>query len=228
MELNKCPNCSGKLELSDNRNRLVCKYCGSEFTLDDTTRKEVGDSPVSKDWFVYEWDYKKLLDNPNTAPTVSAFVRTLNDYDSSEKIVQYMRDYLLNFNEISAPGIREENMRDIVNRISGNLQTSEKIILYNDDGIFVHGKTGKVITDKRVLFIEKKTVREIMHVNIPYLLFGYSMGLPQINIGEKYSNSIGIFNSHFDLQGVATALICTLSFEQKPDRPKIRLMDSLK
>ena len=139
-----------------------------------------------------------------------------------------MRDYLLNFNEISAPGIREENMRDIVNRISGNLQTSEKIILYNDDGIFVHGKTGKVITDKRVLFIEKKTVREIMHVNIPYLLFGYSMGLPQINIGEKYSNSIGIFNSHFDLQGVATALICTLSFEQKPDRPKIRLMDSLK
>ena len=85
-----------------------------------------------------------------------------------------------------------------------------------------------MITDKRVLFIEKKTVREIMHVNIPYLLFGYSMGLPQINIGEKYSNSIGIFNSHFDLQGVATALICTLSFEQKPDRPKIRLMDSLK
>ena len=28
-QLNKCPNCNGKLELSSNRTRLVCPYCGT-------------------------------------------------------------------------------------------------------------------------------------------------------------------------------------------------------
>ena len=49
MELNKCPNCSGKLALAKNRKRLVCSYCGSEFPLDEATRNEIGDQPVNMD-----------------------------------------------------------------------------------------------------------------------------------------------------------------------------------
>ena len=40
MELNKCPNCNGKLELAANRKRMVCAFCGSEFTLDDTPKRK--------------------------------------------------------------------------------------------------------------------------------------------------------------------------------------------
>ena len=57
MELNKCPNCSGKLALAKNRKRLVCSYCGSEFPLDEATRNEIGDQPVNMDWFIYDWEY---------------------------------------------------------------------------------------------------------------------------------------------------------------------------
>ena len=228
MELNKCPNCNGKLELSDNRMRLVCKFCGSEFTLDDTTKQEVGDNPIFKDWFIYEWDYQKLIGNPKYNAGPQAFIRALNEYDSAAQIEQYIRDYLMNFDEISAPGIREKNLGDISKRISGSMSPDERIILYNDDGIFVHGKTGVVITNKRTFFIEKKTFKEIAHVTVPYLLFGYSVGLPEIKLGEQYSNNIGIFNSHFELMGTAAALICALGFEQRPDRPKIRLTSSVK
>ena len=104
----------------------------------------------------------------------------------------------------------------------------ERIICYNDDGIFVHGKTGVVITNKRTFFIEKKAFKQIAHTAVPYILFGYSVGLPEIKLGEPYANNIGTFTSHFDLMGTAAALICMLAFEEKPDRPKIRLTSSVK
>lgn len=228
MELNKCPNCSGKLELSSNRTRLVCSYCGSEFSLDETTKQEVCDNPIHKDWFIYDWEYQKLIDNPKYSEGVNAFVRTLNEYDSADAIEQYMRDYLMTFDEISAPGIRENNHKDIAKRLSSVLTPDERIILYNDDGIFVRGKTGRVITNKRTFFVEKKSFKDIMHTAVPYIFFGYSVGLPEIKLGEQYANNLGIFNSHFELMGTAAALICALSFEQKPDRPKIRLTSSVK
>ena len=227
-QLNKCPNCSGKLELSSNRTRLVCPYCGSEFKLDETTKQEVGDNPIRKDWFVYEWDYQKLIGNPKYNVGVNAFIRTLNEYDSSEKIIEYMRDYLMNFDEISAPGIREDKMSEIARRVAGNMSPDEKIICYNDDGIFVRGKTGVVVTTKRTFFVEKKNIKEIMHTAVPYMLFGYSVGLPELKLGEPYANNISTFNSHFDLMGTVGALIATLAFEQRPDRPKIRLTSNVK
>ncbi|MCR5383167.1 MAG: hypothetical protein K6E72_00790 [Saccharofermentans sp.] len=228
MELNKCPNCNGKLELAPSRKRMICPYCGSEFTLDDTTKEEIGDNPIHKDWFIYEWDYQKLTENPKYNVPVNAFVRTLNEFDSAEKIEQYMRDFLFKFDEISAPGIREKNYADIAKRLSGSMTPGEHIICYNDDGIFVRGKTGVVITNKRTVFVDKKSFKDIMHSAVPYMLFGYSVGLPEIKLGEQYANNIGIFNSHFDLMGTAAALICTLAFEQNPDRPKIRLTSNVK
>ncbi len=223
IQINKCPNCSGKMEPSYDRNVMVCPYCGSEFTMHESVKKAMENAPVNKDWFVYEWDYKMLTGNAKMNPTVTSFVRTLNDYETSAQVIDYMRTYLMGYGEISAPGLREEKMRGILPRISSRLDPDEKVILYDDNGLFVHGKTGTVITTKRTFLIEKKTVKEIMHVAVPYLFFEYSLGLPGIKLGEQYANSIGIFNSHFDLQGTAAALICFLSFEINRSRPKIKL-----
>ncbi|MBP5262508.1 MAG: hypothetical protein J6Z43_10335 [Clostridiales bacterium] len=226
MELNKCPNCSGKLELAKNRSKMVCPYCGSEFSLDEATQKHIDANPIAKDWFVYDWDYKKLMDNPSCRESITAFIRTLNDYDSAEKIEEYMRNYLMSASDVSAWGINEANMTGIADRLYSHMLPGERIILYYDDGIFAHGKTGIVVTDKRTFFVEKKTHREIMHVNIPYILFGYSVGTVEVKLGEKYLNNIGSFAARYDLQGAVAALICSLGFEQKPDRPKIRLTGS--
>ena len=223
MELNKCPNCSGKLQPSANRSKMICPYCGSEFAIDQDTKKALADEPINKDWFIYEMNCSELIANPKFAPTLSAFVRTLNEFNSSEEVVNYMREYMFSYDELSAPGIREEKMSGIMSRIAPKLESGEKVILYNDDGIFVRGKTGVVITDKRTLIVEKKVITEIKHSSVPYIFFEYSIGLPSVKLGEKYKNSIGIFNSHFDLQGTVAALICFYSFENNPGRPRIRL-----
>ncbi|MCR5060239.1 MAG: hypothetical protein K6A80_04290 [Saccharofermentans sp.] len=224
MELNKCPNCSGKLQPSSNRNKMVCPFCGSEFAMDSTAKDIIESEPINKDWFIYEWDYKKLTDISNFTTTLNSFVRTLNEFNSSAEVEKYMRDYMMNYDAVSAPGLREENMSGIMARISPMLEPGERVILYDDSGMIVKGKIGVVITDKRTLFIEKKVIKEMKHTAIPYLYFEYSIGLPSIRLGEKYSNSIGIFNSHFDLQGTVAALVCFYSFEIDRSRPKIRLI----
>ncbi len=228
MELNKCPNCSGKLELAPNRKRLICSYCGSEFPLDEVTKQEIGGQPVNNDWFIYDWNYEKLMENPACKTVVSSFIRGLNEYVASGDLEKYIREYLMNFDEASAMGIREDKMKGIIQRFSGSFLPGERVIIYNDDGIFVHGKTGTLVTTKRTFFIEKKAHKEIMHTAIPYINFGYSVGLPDLKLGEKYAHNIGSFNSHYDLMGSVAALIVMLAFEQKPDRPKIRLTDTIK
>lgn len=224
MEINRCPNCSGKLELSTSKTKMTCPFCGSEFTVDDATKATLAEGFAEKDWFIYDWDYNKIKGNLQLYTSVSSFLRALNDFGTASKIEEYMKNYLMNYDEVSAPGIREDKMRGIMARIGGSIQPDERIILYDDDGIFVHGKTGTVITDKRTLLVEKKKITNIPHSGIPYLLFEYSVGLPGIKLGEQYANNIGIFNSHFDLQGTAAALICAFCFEENPTRPKIRLL----
>ncbi len=224
MEINRCPNCSGKLELSTSKTKMTCPFCGSEFTVDEKTKAANTEGFAEKDWFIYEWDYNKIKANSQLYTCVSSFIRAINDFGSASKIEEYMKNYLMKYDEISAPGIREDKMRGIRSRIAGYLQPDERVILYDDNGLFIHGKTGTVITDKRTLLVEKKKDTNIPHSGIPYLLFEYSVGLPGVKLGEQYANSIGIFNSHFDLQGTAAALICALSFGDDPERPKIRLL----
>lgn len=230
MELNKCPNCSGKLALAKNRKRLVCSYCGSEFPLDETTKSEISGQPVNMDWFIYDWDFESLMANDACKTVVQSFIRTLNEFETSSRIESYIREYLMGFDDVSANGIREENMRDVVRRLMPNFLPDERVILFYDDGVLIHGKTGILITNKRTFFVERKAFKDVKHVTIPYIDISCSMGYPRVRLGDKYTNDIGGgsgFISHFDLEGAVTALICAFAFEERPDRPKIRLTDSL-
>ena len=230
MELNKCPNCSGKLELAKNRKRLVCSYCGCEFALDEATKTEISGQPVNMDWFIYEWDYESIKELSACNTVVQAFIRTLNDYETSSGIEAYMREYLMGFEDVSANGIHEDNMNGIVKRISPEFLPGERVVFYYDDGVFAHGKTGVVITDKRTYFVERKNVTSVAHVTIPFINISLSLGYPCVHLGDKHRNDIGGYcgyASHFDLLGAAMALICAFAFEQRPDRPKIRLTDSI-
>ena len=203
---------------------MVCSFCGSEFALDKKTKTTIEEGYADKDWFIYEWDYKKIMETPKLSDSVKAFLRALNEFGTSSKIEEYIKNFLMKYDGVSAPGLHEEKMEGIKPRIAQYLKPGERVILYDDDGLFSHGKTGVVLTDKRTLKIEKKNILDIPHTSIPYIRFGYSFGVPDIKLGEEYSNDLGIFNSQYELLGTVTALICAFSFEATPDRPKMRLI----
>ncbi len=229
MELNKCPNCSGKLELAANRKKMVCPYCGSEFSLGEGTDTEEtagASGPINKDWFIYEWNLDQFNDIPKCKTVIDSFIRFLNEYDSAKALEEHIRTYLLTGNDISAPGIREQNMAGIMSRISSDVTPGEHVVLYYDDGLFSHGKTGVVVTETRTLFVEKKKIDSIEHSRLPYLLFEYSVGLPSVKLGERYSRNLTSMGSNFELVGAVAALVCLYSFEANPGRPKIKLVSA--
>ena len=225
MKQNICPNCTGRLEPSPNRRKLICPYCGSEFASDiDIDEAFKNGDLINKDWFICDWKYDELMSKPASNTAVTAFVKYLNEYGSSDKLEEFIRTYLMDGDDISAPGIREEKMSGIKARVSSFLEADEHIVLYNDDALFIHGKTGLVITDKRALFVGKKKVTDVPYSKVPYLFFGYSFGLPEIRLGERYDNNISPMGSNYELVGAVAALICFFSFEKDPGRPKIRLI----
>ena len=222
IELNKCPNCSGKLEIASSRKKMICPYCGSEFSIGDETDNSENTSLINKDWFKYEWDYDNLINNPKCAKSISTFIHCLNEFDSSKQVEDHIRTYMIpNCSDVSAPEIHEEKMSEIRQRI--NTSSGEHIVLYYDDGIFVHGKTGFILTDKRAFFIEKKNIKDVAFANLPFILFDYSFGLPQFKLGDKYMNNIPAMGTDYELQGACAAYICHRCFEDNPDRPKIKL-----
>ena len=222
MELNKCPNCSGKLEMAPSRKKMICPYCGSEFSLDESTDTAEDAVLINKDWFNYEWNYESIISNPKFAPSINYFIRCLNEYDTPEAVEDHMRTYMIPmYSDVSAPGIHEENMSEVKQRIQ--LNPGEHIVLYYDDGLFSHGKTGFILTDKRIFMIEKKNVKELTYANIPFIYLEYSFGLPMYKLGDKYGNNIPAMGNDHALQGAAAAYVCHSIFKDNPNRIKINL-----
>lgn len=223
---NTCPNCSAKLERASNKKKMVCPYCGSEFALEPEEKDTFdSDNLINKDWFYYDWDYEKIMSkHKELNTTVTAFIRYLNEYDSSEKLEEYIHNYLLSSSDVSAPGIREDKMTGIKAKIASHIEPGERITLYHDDGIFIHGKTGIVLTNKRAIYIESKNIKTVEYTKIPFFYFGYSMGLPEFKLGERYANNVPRpVHTSYDVTGALGALICFFSFENDPNRPKIKL-----
>ncbi len=223
MELNRCPNCSGKLEMAPSRTKMICPYCDSEFSLGDATDSVDKSELINKNWFIYEWDYDNLIKNPKCAVALSSFIRCMNEYDTPDQVEEYQHTYLIpNCDDVSAFGIREEKMSEIKQRIA--IAPGEHIVLYYDDGLFIHGKTGFVLTNKRALFVQKKEIKEVVFSTIPYIFVGYSLSLPDFKLGDKYIYNVPTMGSNCELQGACVAYICHCCFKDDPNRPQIRLI----
>ena len=224
MEMNRCPSCGGKLTLNSGRNRWVCPYCDSEFQIENEKKSDDA-SVIDKNWFIYEWDYKELMDTADVDVMLSSFIRSLNKFDTAAELEKYIRKNLMGSEDVCAIGIKEEKMSKMKNILNGKLLPDERIILYADNGIFVHGKAGTVITNQRTLFVEKNFLGEVKHATLPFLLVGKSLGTPHFRLGDRSMNTLTVLGGSKELQGAVAALICMLSFEADPDRDNIRLVD---
>ena len=251
VEINKCPNCSGGLEVSGDGKKLVCPFCGSEFELakeetgkavekkEETAKKEAEsneekggkekkDKPMDwgrEEWFEARVPVKKLQKGPNSKKMISCFVECVNSTANSEEVLKYIRTELNASEGISITGWNDKKLEAFKPKVDSCLSPDEKPLVYANTGLFSNGKKGIMITDRQTIFCEKKPYA-IEHEKLEFVKFDVGSDIPFIllnGMNETKITSIMGGGDHGSM-GALLALICTLAFEQNPGRNKILLM----
>lgn len=243
IEINKCPNCSGKLEKTDKPNIVRCIFCDSEFEVeaeeeaeveekaeaaDETVeeskpKKAVEDGFKKPEWFEYRVEFKKLLKGHDSKEAMNAFAYCTNELGTSEAIIKYIKREIIDDSGIYHKGHKAEKLNAFLNSkfMKGQITADDNIIFYVNTGIFSCGKHGFIITDKKIVFSGRKP-HTIDYSDLRKLSFDMDSDFVNIRLNGSFDTTIGtIEGGSFKAHGALAALVCALSFENEPDRDKI-------
>ena len=246
LEASKCPNCSGRLEKSEDGLKMICPYCSSEFDLiDDDERKDVEkaveeepekaeeEKPKKKattddgfkkpEWFDYRVEFKKLLKGHDSKEAMNAFAYCINELGTSEAIIKYIKRELSDENGIYYEKHKEEKLKQFLasKGMKGQIDASDNVIFYVNTGIFSCGKHGFVITDKKIVFDGKKP-KVIEYSDLRKIGCDMDSDFANFRLNNSYDTSISVIEGPSNKpHGALTALLCAFAFENEPDRDKI-------
>ena len=249
LEVNRCPNCSGRLEKSEDGLKLICPFCSSEFELaepEESSKEEVKE-PVKEnkkekeekpkeeqkaggestsdwgndDWFEARIPAKKLSRGTNSKKVIKAFVYCAGTLKTPEKILKYIKTDLEKGSGIGMPGENEAKLNAFVNRVKGNLDADEKPLIYANTALLSNGKKGILVTDKRTV-IGRSSVSNVLHEDLDSISFDVGDDIPFIYLNSNDKNQMeSIMTADYDMMGALAALACAFAFEQNPGRDKI-------
>ena len=226
MESRKCPNCGGGLELSRSQKMLECPFCGSKFEADAQLSEKIAKECNSLDENIFriERDFTDARRKKQVGRCIETLIYCMNELETPEKIESHIRKSLITLDDLAAEGINESLINAVRGRINSELTADERIIVYKDLGIFSKGKEFTVLTNKRFLFFKKKDCVTSYHTDIGSLKLADSSDLAAWYINGDYNKQIPSMEPSGQLTGAAIALACLFSFQQQPDRDRIRLI----
>lgn len=226
MESRKCPNCGGGLELTRSKNMLECPFCGSKFEADAELKEKITKELKNFDENIFriERDFTEARQKKQVGKCIETLIYCMNELETPEKIENHIRKSLMTSDDIAAEGINESLINAVRGRINSELIADERIILYKDLGIFSKGKEFTVLTNKRFLFFKKKDCVTSYHTDIGTLRLADSSDFAAWYINGDYNKQIPSMEPSGQLTGAAIALACLFSFDQQPDRDRIRLI----
>ncbi|MBR1832195.1 MAG: hypothetical protein IJ784_07160 [Ruminiclostridium sp.] len=226
METRKCPNCGGGLELTRALNMLECPFCGSKFEVDAEDREKIAKerSSLDENIFRVERDFTDARRKKQVGKCIETLIYCMNELGTPERIEDHIRKSLMTTDDLAAEGINESLINAVRGRINGELTADERIIVYKDLGIFSKGKEFTVLTNKRFLFFKKKNCITSYHTDIGTLKLADGGDLAAWYINGDYNKQIPSMEPSGQLTGAAIALACLFSFDQQPDRDRIRLI----
>jgi len=249
VEINKCPNCAGKLEKDEDKRIMYCPSCGSEFAIEEeiekeknskakqgkTTKektasqktakkqKEIPDAFTKTEWFNYQTEYKELIKAKEAEKGMKEFVYCINELGESEKIMAYIKDNLMQVSEICCKGRNEDKMLNFAKKVRKCLDKDEKLYVYINTGIITNGKVGNLITDRRIIFSEIKTT-QLKYEDIWKIAIDAKKDSFYFHFNGALNMDLSNYTDGGARQvGAVAALVCTLAFERDPKREKMIL-----
>lgn len=226
METKKCPNCGAMLELSKFQTSLECPYCGSKYDIEVEAREKIAQkaNDFNEELFRVERDFTEDRNKKQTGRCIDTLLYCMNELRSPDKIESHIRKSLINGGDLAAEGINDSLISNVKSRINSETEPGEHIIVYKDLGIFSKGKEFVVVTEKRLLFFTKKKCTSILFKDIDTLRLNDSGDYSAWYINGDLDKRIPSMEPSGQLTGAVVALSCLKSFEQDPDRERIRLI----
>lgn len=226
MEEKKCGSCGANLDFVRTRNLWVCPFCGSQYSNDSKAEgKEEDDGlGLSNALFMIEKDLNSLMEKKRVAEFVNSLAFCLKNFGTSKEVGDYLSKKCHIKDDCAVTGVNEDKFKLILPRIQAETDPGEKVLVYVNKGIFSQGKEFYAVTEKRILFADKKSCKSINHTDIGSFKLDDSIDTVAIYVNNSSSAQLVSPGNSFKELGAVIALITLLSFEQDADREPISIV----
>ena len=223
MEIKKCIQCGGNLERQAVRNVWLCPYCGAAYGEKDQeeTSSPEGYYGLNEEVFLVESDLSKIMKERNGAGVINSMVHCMHSFEKAGQVEKYMFRKLTFSDDISAKGVREDQIEKAMPLLEKTMEPGERVIVYGNKGILTRGKEYFMVTDRQSIFVKRKNIKTVLHSDIDTLLIE---GCGNCYLNGDYEKGFINFDAKGTFQGALIALICMLSFEAQPNRDRIRII----
>ncbi|MBQ7556603.1 MAG: hypothetical protein IJT00_00940 [Lachnospiraceae bacterium] len=226
METGKCPNCTARMEYHKTKGAWICPYCDTRVKEEDTDAEKVLKMTESKgiglnpDLFYFERDLRESYRKRSTGKCLDSLKYCLDELEFPNETEEYLRRYVSDSDDTSADGINGKLLDNARSVIAQDLEPGERVIVYKDKGLFFKGKEFFVLTDKKMIFVNKKEHLYLYHKDVESSRLDDVLDLPQWELNDNYRMTVYCSEK---LLGALLAMITLYAFEEEPDRKKIRI-----
>ena len=173
----KCKNCAAELVYSARKTKLICPYCDTEIIPEelqnncDTPVPQV--EPVKQEVLV-SGDMNSISDKGKI--TLKEILSCTNDPNMViDKYFEYFEARAKNDSCCAVPGINDDLLYKITQRLKYIMEPNEKIWFYRDNGLLSRAKSGIVVTNFRFFVLEKKHTVFFHYEDISTFITGFGV-----------------------------------------------------
>ncbi len=174
------------------------------------------------EWFDYQMSYMAQKSSPYSEEAMQSFKHCIDDLGTSESIINYLKTALPADPGVYHEGNQPELMEKFAKKYAKKfMEPGEKLLFMGDNGFIFKGKSGFVVTDRRIVFSGKQPIA-VAYKDLKKM--GFNVGQTYVHIYLNDNGDARIYalrgNSYIPY-GAFAALISAFAFEQNPDREKI-------
>lgn len=238
----------GKDKVKSEEKYWVCNNCGARFTdyeaqisrpvIDDAPSPKSNDisnsisdnmsdsEEVKTSQKLFDLSYCEDFNSDAVMNCLKVAFGFINDNKTIEDYFPTLDNLAKEHSEWATQNVNTELMQTVKDNVIKYLDSDEDLIFYKDGGIIAKGKTGTLITTKKIISFNKGTVNTI-NISDIYLL----------HFSSVFANScIWYFNANIKIQidsmactpeeqGVIIALICTMIYNCHSGNCKLKLLN---
>lgn len=214
----KCKNCAAELLYSADKTKLICPYCDTVIFLDPPKKSSNKPDPATP-----PPPAKRTVQLSGNMNNISAkgkvtleIIRSyINDSNMViDKYLEFFEARAKNDDCCAVPGINDNLLYKINQRLKYVMESDEEILFYRDNGIISRGKSGVLLTDSRVFVLEKDSTIFCHYKDISTFVTGVGVDTMMNSwlINNNAKANLNAYGCSDRQLGILISYLCKASF----------------